>query len=526
MMRQAIVLLATVLLVTFAGCGGALLGESGPSISSTEATVVDDQPAIKFDYSVNDYSKALLQTPDGNVVAETTLEPNNTVAGFYLSDPQPGTYKIIIQQGGETVLERTVAFEGAEPKVANVQADWSKNTLQQVSVTVMNAGDLPVRVSNTTASVRGSSTSDASLFGQWIGPQESRSIKVEPYSSIEITEPGDVQGSVTVQTTAGEVSGEFNRSFEPANLSIIRTSPSWNGGTLNRVYVTVENTGELPAEANAEVHYNGEELGSTSEKTVGAGQTVRYEVTDYNSLFVAESGGTFNFDVVVDSPSGFDETTISRELSPANLNITSVRPRWESGALQKVTFTVENTGEVSTDFSYTLNAGGEQYGTYSGSIAGASSEQFSITSGSFSNLYTVNSAGSVPISVSLSYGDTTVSASTSSNFEGPQASLSGVETTVFSQYDSDKLEFSSVDFDIQNTGSITINYDAVEISIDGFSRTDSVFTGSLKPGAQTTEYLTFLDSIKLSPGQYDMTIRLLNGNEVVFEETVSVTIEE
>jgi len=528
MRRKASVFLVTATLIVLAGCGGALSGQSGPSISSTEATVVEGQPAIVFNYSVDDYSTALLQTPNGQVVTETTLEPNNTVAGFYMAEPQPGTYKIVIQQGGETVRQQNVTFEGADPEVTGVQADWAKNNLQRVSVTVENNGDLPLRVSNATVSARGSSISSGPLY-QWLGPNESRTIEVKPsFSELEITEPGEVRGSVSVQTTAGELSGEFRNSFEAANLSIIRTSPSWNEGTLKRVYVTVENTGDLPTEANAKVYYNGEELGSSTAETVGAGQTVRYEVTDFTNLFQAESGGTFTHEVVVDSPSGFAETTISKELSPASLNVTSVSPQWESGTLQDVTFTVENTGDVATDFSLTLNVGGEQIDTYSGSIEAGTTEQMSVSDAyytSYTDLYTVDSGGSVPVTVSLSYGDKTASGSTTSDFEAPQASFTGVETTVYSQYDSDKVELSSVSFAVQNTGSISINYDAVEISIEGSSRTDSVFAGSLKPGAQSTEYLTFLDEIVLSPGQYDLTIRLLDGGEVVVEDTVSVTLE-
>lgn len=509
-------------LILLAGCGSVV---GGPSVSDPRTEVIDGQPAIVFNYSVDDFSDVLLTGPDGDVINEGTLEPDNDIAGLYLSTAEPGTYTIVIQQGGETATEREVTFEGAEPEVTSVEANWSGNRLQNVEVTIENTGDLPAGTTNATLSVRDSETQDFTFY-RWISPGGSETVTVSPpLGTLGIDQAGPVRGSVTVESTGGEISGEFSRTFEGPNLEITNQSANWNGDVLESATVTVENTGDLPTRAEVLMFDGDEEIASTLDETLEPGESVVFEPSDIGSIYEAESGGNVQLSVVVNSSSGTTTGEISRSIDPASVSIESVSPTWENGQLTEVAFTVRNTGDASTEFDIDLGVAGETVEEASNSIGGQTSETYTFGASAFSEaLYTVTSGGEVPVTVSIDTGSETLSETESRQFEDPQAEISNVDPQFLSQFDSDNEELSSLSFDVRNSGSIVLPYDTVRIEIDGASRSYSPFSSvRLLPGEENIETESFLDAISVSPGSHDLTIELRSDGETVAQETVTVS---
>jgi hypothetical protein len=86
------------------------------------------------------------------------------------------------------------------------------------------------------------------------------------------------------------------------------------------------------------------------------------------------------------------------------------------------------------------------------------------------------------------------------------------------------VELSSVSFSVKNTGEIPISYDEIEVEFGGTTRTDSPYgTNSLQPGAQAPESVYFSDGISVKPGDYEITIRVLNDGDVVASGSTAVS---
>ncbi|MFB6188138.1 MAG: hypothetical protein ABEI86_14910, partial [Halobacteriaceae archaeon] len=76
------------LLSVSAGCSG-LVG--GPQISDVQTGVTSETiPYIAFNYSVDDYSTANLEGPDGEIVSDHELSTNENISAFRMSNPREG----------------------------------------------------------------------------------------------------------------------------------------------------------------------------------------------------------------------------------------------------------------------------------------------------------------------------------------------------------------------------------------------------------------------------------------------------
>lgn len=519
-------ILAVTLVVLLAGCGG-LAGIGGPSISDTEATVVEGQPVLVFDYEIDDFATALLEGPNGNVLYETRIEPEKNTSTLYMGQPQGGEYRILIREGGETLTTETLEFDGPELVLTDVSDNWSSNSLESVEVTIENTGDLPARLERGTYQV---DENDAvSYISETVEPNESVSGSISPgFGVTEFEEPGLVEGDLTVETSVGNLSGEFSRDLEPASLSIAGVNPVWSGNALEDVIVRVRNTGDVPTEANVTVEHDGEKAAGTGVGIVDPGEMARFEADSLFGSYEVQSGGEAQFDVYVDSPSGRVSDEFTRDIAGADVSIESVDSTWEFGRLNQVQYTAENAGEVEAKYDMTVEVNGETVSEGEVTIPpeGVSGQTLAEDSFYSSLDYVADSGGEYEVTVTLDTGDGTVSASDTVEFEGIDYSISEVDTTFLGQYDSDSSELSSADFSIRNEGDIALRYDSTEIEISGASRTDSLYgTQELAPGSSATEYVTMTEGVLVDSGTHDLTIRLLLDGETVASETVSVSTD-
>jgi len=522
--RHALATGAVVAFLLLAGCGG--IAGGGPSVSSPEADVTNDVPVITFNYSVDDYATVLLESPGGEVINEGTVEPNNTQAALAMGEPREGTYKIILQTGGETAAETSVTFNGSDPSVESTSAVWEWNSLQEADITVQNSGDLPMKVSEVAISTE-ETTIDEEYAYEWVAPGEEKRLRISPaFESIEATERGTFEGSVIVGTSGGTVDGSFSKDFEGANISIKDTSTEWDGGDLEAATVTVENNGDLPTEVEATIEGSGSDsLASSYEVAIAPGDSTVLELRSLGSIYES-TGGNVSLPVVVNSSAGFETTEITHEVAPANVELESVNTEWKNGGLMSISYTVENTGDVTADISVTFEADGSKFGSSRQQIDGGSSATFSYTESTYSDdpIFNALSGGDFPVTVMVDSGDGTDSMTDTTELGEPDVSISGTETTFFDQYDSDLTELSSLSFDVQSTGDISLVFNEIRITLDGSSRSDSFFTETvLAPGGSDTQYMTLSDSIAVEQGSHQLEITLLYDGEDVASETVTVS---
>ncbi|WP_232702204.1 hypothetical protein [Halobacterium wangiae] len=514
--------------VALAGCMGLGTGGGGPSLSDAQVGVAESGgPAVAVNYSVDDYATILLEGPENNILNEVEVSPEGNQTAMYMGDVGAGEYELVLRQGDETVDSQTMTFEGAEPQVEIVSPNWSGNTIESVDVTITNTGDLPVYVDNVAYSARGDSVEN-SVYS-WIDANDSRTFNVAGSfgSSVTIEERGDVIGSVEVATDAGVLTDSFQRTFDGPNLTVTNIDTEWENNELHTAEVTVRNDGDLPTTGNVTIVSGGESLASSYSNEVAVGSTTTFELVGYSYIYRAESGGTANLDVIVNSPTGYVTDQITREIAGSNVSIESMNTEWQNGELVSVTFIAANDGEVASDGAAEVTVNGEVVSKDSISIEPSTTSEFTVSDGAYTvePLYTADSGGSQEVTLSISGDGWSDSETSTTSLGGVDGELSSISTMFFGNYDEDTSDLSSVDFNVRNTGDLTISYDAVEVSIDGVSTTDNLYSATeLTPGQSTSEYVS--TDLTVDDGSHELTIRLLDDGEEVLSETVTVSTNE
>lgn len=519
--------LTLVALVALAGCGslaGGLAG--GPTVSDAQVEIQDGSPVLAFNYTVSDYSDALLQGPSGQVINRGTIEPNSTEAGFYLAEPRGGNYTIIIQQGGSTEATLTKEFEGPNVVAEGASARWTGWSVANATLSVSNTGDLPSEIQSVGLEAVGSTNSD--YVNRWLAPGESTDITVSSgFSSMTVTEPGETRGTVAVNTSSGVASSTFSRTFEGASLNITDVSPTWDNAALADVTGTVENTGDLPTEAAVEVRYNGDRLEWTGNATLDPGESGEFTVDPWSDvIYSATSGGETTLTVAARSQSETVTREISNDVSAAAVGV-ETSAIWESGQLQAITADIANTGDVSSSFSIEYIVNGEVVYTESVSELAGNSEvayQYGDTGFGADPIY-VSDGGQEEVTVRLTGSGVSASDSVTESFSGPDIEVTGTEATFFENYDEPTYELSNIDTTAQNTGDVVVSYDTVEYTIEGYERQYDAFRAELAPGETDRLYISAGD-VTVSSGTHTVTFRFLDDSgNVIATDTATVTAE-
>ncbi|WP_188876841.1 hypothetical protein [Halarchaeum nitratireducens] len=273
--------------------------------------------------------------------------------------------------------------------------------------------------------------------------------------------------------------------------------------------------------------YDGTEtLDSSFSQTIGPGESAQFELNGFLSLYES-SGGNVDLSLVANSSAGYAETSITRSVANANLDLLSISPTWQGSELQTVDFRVQNVGDVTGSFTATISVRGTEAGQASYQVDGGQTTTFTYGDGlasGYGPIYTVESGGDVPVEVTISSSSGSVSKTATKTFGDAEGSISDVDTTFIGRAGQDKSELSSVSFNVRNDGGIPLTYDSVEIELDGATRTDSATsTQPLATGSERTELTSFTDGIVVSDGSHDMTIRLTRDGETVASETTTVS---
>ncbi|MFB6091794.1 MAG: hypothetical protein ABEK02_02155 [Haloquadratum sp.] len=197
-----------ILLVALAGCGGTVGNK--PTVSNVEATVLNNKPAVVFNYSTSDSATVLVKGPSGRVLGTDTLEPNKSGGSVVFSDADVGNYTFLIRKRNKRVSKRTVHFGGPNVSLTNTSTQWSGTTLSQVIAPVRNSGDLPARVLEVKAAVHGKKIHRDKYV--WIAPNATKTISAE--TEIKIREGTMVRGTVTVKTETRTLQDRFSQAVQ------------------------------------------------------------------------------------------------------------------------------------------------------------------------------------------------------------------------------------------------------------------------------------------------------------------------
>lgn len=522
--RLAVLTAGIACLVAIAGCS-TLVGSAGASVSDANVSVTDKNgPVMEFNYSVSEYSTVLLEGPDDQIINQKEISPENNHSSIYLGEPRAGEYTLVIQREDETKTTKSVTFDGPDPELTSVKAEWSGNTVESVVVTVENSGDLPLGVTNASYSARGQSVDNVAV-NEWVEPDETSTFEVATSfgSSVSIQEPGDVRGSVEVETLNETLTGDFSKSFKGANLTVTNINDVWDGNTLETVEVTVLNDGDLQTRANVTVDGVRNSLGPTWNQSLGAGESRTFELGGlFLNVDTVNTGGRVEFDVLVDSPDGHVTETVTHNIQPADVTLHSMTPVWQNGRLTDVQFSVSNSGDLRTEFTAEIAVNGEEVYDTGYFLEAGASENAELSAGYGNDAFAVvTEGGSYEVTLTMRGDEWNVSKSTTTEFEGPSADILSPDSYFIDNYGENTADLSTLDFTIRNTGDVLLSYDTVEVQIDGVTKTEEPIVTTLTPGESTS--INMYPDVTVSEGEHEMTVRVIDGGETVAEFTTTVS---
>lgn len=513
-----------VALTATAGCGGveSVLGPTA-SVSNISIELTDNGPFFTFDYAVDDYTDALLENPNGDVVNRGTLEPSQSEAALFAAPNQPGTYWVILRRGGETLTETSRSYDGADLSIREVTEVWNHNTLEELKAILANEGDLPANLTELTATVGGEQLG-GERYGAWIEAGTEATLTVgTQYAGVTVSEPGTVDGEIRATTPTGTARATFQQQIDPPTLEIVAGNPSWQDLSLVDASVIVRNTGDIPTAATARLEHEGETLGESQQTTVPPGETTELQIGDFGALFRAEEGGELAFRFVVDGDETQVDQTFTHQIEQPDLSIVSVTPDWEQGTLNGVDTRVENSGDLPDEASGTLYINDESVLETEWNIQPGTE---TVSFASLGHLYRVKTGGDVTIRVELTHSGTTDSQTTTTTVSAPEGEISEIDLSAWSQFDSNQYDVSTANFTVENTGSVVLYYDRIEVTVDGTTRADNPISEiSIEPGSDYPGTVPFTDPIVVDGGETDVSITLLTSGTSVVEESTTVSVE-
>lgn len=128
-----------------------------------------------------------LKSPNNNVTSkyvsagnftDQTAEVKYTLAEpGYL--PATGGYEIMLRSQGEVVSSKSFTLEGHKLKVTDDKFNITENTVNSITLTLENEGDIPVIIQRADVVVGGEGP-EGTLFTRGISPGETTTITIEP----------------------------------------------------------------------------------------------------------------------------------------------------------------------------------------------------------------------------------------------------------------------------------------------------------------------------------------------------------
>jgi hypothetical protein len=518
-------LLAVAIVVLLAGCSGLpFLG--GPSVSNIDSDVIEGEPAVVFDYESEDYATAILEGPDGDAIYEARLEPQENQSALWMGEPRPGEYTVVILQGGETVTEQSVTFEGANVTVDNYDTGLGQNEVQIAELTLQNTGDLPLILNDAVVTVTDQER-DIQLSRDIIETNETVTVGFDfSDDPIIVSQPGELDVSTRLDTNAGSVTESESHDVAPEDLSVVSTQTEWEGDELSSLTAQVTNEGDISAETTVRVMREGEILYESDPVTVYPSSTDGIELDPLSGVFDAQSGGEYEFEVVASSENDQASVSITEQVQGASIGVESVNAEWSENGLTSVTTTLSNSGEFDADRTITASVEGEQVAERDVTVRpdGISLELVDANFGD--PPYIAETGGTYETTVTVETPDGAVTASDEITFDGPDAEITEIDTTFLSAgYDTGEFEPSTISIEASNSGDLALLYDEVRVSLAGETETQSVSSAAVEPEIGGTEFFTFEEPPTVEAGTYDIEVEFLNDGDVVLEETQELTAE-
>jgi hypothetical protein len=494
---------------------------SGPSVRTLQVLLVDDTPTLRFEYATDGSATALLRDPNDDVVTRVAVTSGEGVAGLAMETLEPGEYDVLLQRDGDTVASDSLTVDSGEPSVRDVALNRSDDAFKSATITVYNAGAVPVEVVNATVETPNATVGSATVSA-WVPARDTATVTVTATAErLSIDGDGDVHGTATVGTPGESVSDAFRASVDGANLEITKADQTWDGNTLRTVNVTVENTGDAATNARVAIRGNDTDLWSLPAREIPAGESERFTLGAYGYVYRPTSGGTVRLAVVANGTSDRDRMAVSHYVEPATLSVDSVSTTWQVGALETVSYTVTNTGEVGDDFTARVAVGETRVGNATETIGPNVTTSFTYGEILPGDLYTAESGGTYPVTVTIVDGNT--SATELTNYTGAVAEFSRTDAT-FDDTPDDRATLSDLSFRVRNSGDLPLTYDRVAVRINGTNHTAVLDSSeTVGAGTYTDDRVDITDGPTVSTGEYDLTIRLRNGTRVVGTTNVTVS---
>lgn len=257
-------------------------------VSGATLYLSDYGPAIGFDYKIDDYATALLRAPDGAIVEENRLEPEQTKGGLLLPKDETASYTVLVRQEGETIGQQAIDVEASDVEIVDYNVGWSGGELEYVEVTARNTGGISATVTDTGARIPDGALYEGTEI-DYIPPGEEVTLNLTDGLGPQVSEPGTVTGQAYINTTRESSVAKFERTFEPDSAEITDISLEWDGRALESGSVSVENTGDMRIYAGLRIEADYLTLAKFWSEEIKPGETRTYEIE--HGRYVGEEAG-------------------------------------------------------------------------------------------------------------------------------------------------------------------------------------------------------------------------------------------
>lgn len=378
-------------------------------------------------------------------------------------------------------------------------------------------------------------------FNQTIASDSTATVTLESPNgstvSEQMTRSDNGVNRITVPNpTAGEYTLKLIRKNKTTDTKTVTITPpelraninaDWGTTRLSQAVVEVKNEGYLPTDSSVSIYKGTSKVYNTTSQTVIAGDPATFSITPTGGLYTAGESGSVKLRVVIEGDEETIEKTISHTVQSATVRIGSVTPVWQTNNLRDVTYSITNNGDLPANLVGNITTeGNEVIKITDVDIAGNKTKEFSardsadVDSGP---LYNANT-GSIETQVTLKYNNSTVSASNTTTVTSTSSTLRNVETMWTSTYGSD-VGLSDVSFTLR-TGDSSLSYSTIKIESGNQTVVeDGLNSATILSGVQVQRsyYVGGNNQIEVPPGEHELTISLLNGDELLTERAVSVT---
>lgn len=331
----------------------------------------------------------------------------------------------------------------------------------------------------------------------------------------------------------GETATTGSAEFGAAEAELSNVTPTWEGTELVSVSGEIENNGELPLVLNGgEYSAAGETVTRSGyyATAVAGGESMQIDVEGSSiSTILIDEPGEVEGELAINTSDGIATQSFTRTIEPTEYVIEDMQAEWDGNTLVGVNATVTNTGDLEEYRPVSVDLNEETLEETEITVpAGETDDVVLIDAGRYTEEgFSIASGGEYTTTVTIGNEDGDATASESVSFEDLDGEISDIEARFYTAgYDTEDVQLSAADLNIRNTGEVPIIYDTVQVSIDGETLSEEqINVQAVQPGSSSDVTQSFLDSVVVSPGSYEMTVELLYEGDVVLSETGTVSAE-